>query len=214
MSFDANLNGNGNGNLNLNGNGNLNLNGNGNGNLNFDDNKVDDTVNDKVNVKVDISLTGTVGPAVNDLSHMHDISDSLIMPQSVTQTISNGGSDGTGAAGSEFNIDQINNLVNNGCVSDPSVSYEGGALALGDDPTAVGFHMDAKIDSGGSSISGSGLSGSNVTGASASGVSGTADAAITQSAFNQTITLGANIQFNSLSINNAGHDFTDNHHTG
>jgi hypothetical protein len=42
----------------------------------------------------------------------------------------------------------------------------------------------------------------------------TADAAVTQSAFNQTITMGANIQFNSQTIT-AGHDgFTDDHHTG
>jgi hypothetical protein len=40
-----------------------------------------------------------------------------------------------------------------------------------------------------------------------------ADAAVDQSAFNQTITQGANIQFNSQTIT-AGHDFTDDHHTG
>ena len=45
------------------------------------------------------------------------------------------------------------------------------------------------------------------------GVVSHADAALTQSAFTQTITTGANIQFNSATIQAAGHDLTDDHHT-
>src|SRR4029453_14392312 len=45
-------------------------------------------------------------------------------------------------------------------------------------------------------------------GNAASGISASGDAAIDQSAFNQTITQGANIQFNSITMNVAGDDFS------
>jgi hypothetical protein len=51
-----------------------------------------------------------------------------------------------------------------------------------------------------------------IDGASA-GVVSDADAALTKSAFAQTITMGANIQFNSATINASGHDLNDGHHT-
>ena len=51
----------------------------------------------------------------------------------------------------------------------------------------------------------------DVIGANASGAVSHADAALTQDAFNQTITQGANIQFNSMTIQAAGHDIQDSH---
>jgi hypothetical protein len=76
------------------------------------------------------------------------------------------------------------------------------------DPSDGGsFNMDAHIH-------GADVTANNSLGAldhASTGIS--ADAAVTQSAFNQTITMGANIQFNSQTIT-AGHDFHDDHHTG
>ena len=51
-------------------------------------------------------------------------------------------------------------------------------------------------------------------GGSASGAAASADASLTQDAFNQTITQGANIQFNSITMNVAGNDFEDSHDLG
>jgi hypothetical protein len=119
------------------------------------------------------------------------------MPDVVYQTLNGGGN--------QFNIDQVNNLVDNDHLSDPSVSFSasGGSDWGGGDPA---FNMDAHIH--GATVSTGSLG--NLDHAS-SGVA--ADAAVTQSAFNQTITMGANIQFNSQTIT-AGHDFQDDHHTG
>ena len=61
----------------------------------------------------------------------------------------------------------------------------------------------AKIeDAGGSSVD------ENDIGARAN-VSSSADAVLNQSAFDQNITQGANIQFNSITIQSAGHDLHD-----
>ncbi|WP_204307218.1 hypothetical protein, partial [Enterobacter hormaechei] len=60
--------------------------------------------------------------------------------------------------------------------------------------------MDSKID--------------DVAGNSATGAIASADATLTQDAFNQTITQGANIQFNSVTANIAGDDWTDSHNLG
>jgi hypothetical protein len=54
----------------------------------------------------------------------------------------------------------------------------------------------------------------DVIGEAASGVHASADAPITQDAFNQTITQGANIQFNSITMNVSGHDLQDSHDLG
>jgi hypothetical protein len=76
------------------------------------------------------------------------------------------------------------------------------------DPSSGGsFNMDAHVHGG--TVTAGNLG--NLDHAS-SGIAN--DASVTQSAFNQTITMGANIQFNSQTIT-AGHDgFTDDHHTG
>jgi hypothetical protein len=72
---------------------------------------------------------------------------------------------------------------------DPKVYYAGGD-----------FKMDSKID--------------DAIGDTASGVHATADTVLTQDAFNQTITQGANIQFNSNTMSVAGPDLQDSHDLG
>ena len=200
---------------NWNANGNLN----GNGNLNFNenenevenkvdnslDNKVDNdvennienTVNNEVNVDVDVkvdldlSADGLSSPVI-DLHGLECISNSLIMPDVVYQTLNGNGN--------QFNIDQVNNLVDNDTVNNPSVSFSGS-----------GFEMEAKAEGGESKVD---SDMGNVIGAAASGVASSADAILTQSAFDQTITQGANIQFNSNTMQVAGNDLTDDHHLG
>jgi len=200
---------------NWNANGNLN----GNGNLNFNenenevenkvdnslDNKVDNdvennienTVNNEVNVDVDVkvdldlSADGLSSPVI-DLHGLECISNSLIMPDVVYQTLNGNGN--------QFNIDQVNNLVDNDTLNNPSVSFSGS-----------GFEMEAKAEGGESKVD---SDMGNVIGAAASGVASSADAILTQSAFDQTITQGANIQFNSNTMQVAGNDLTDDHHLG
>jgi hypothetical protein len=70
--------------------------------------------------------------------------------------------------------------------------------------------MDAKIEGGESKIDGAHMG--DAVGAAA-GIHSSADAALNQSAFDQNITQGANIQFNSITIQAAGHDLTDHHDT-
>jgi hypothetical protein len=74
-----------------------------------------------------------------------------------------------------------------------------------------GFKIDAKAEGGDVKMD---SKIGDVIGDSASGVHATADAVITQDAFTQTITQGANIQFNSITMNVAGHDLADSHDLG
>jgi hypothetical protein len=222
-NLNGNGNGNGNGNLNLNGNGNLNLDGNGNWNDNNNHdtntnsntdinhlsndicndvtNTVETHVDTCVNVTANLELDSQPSAPVIDLHGLSNIHDSLIMPDVVTQSMGDG---------NMFNVDQVNNLVDNDTLSDPSVSFSasGGGVDWCGDPLGGGsFNMDAHIHGGTTYAGGLGSLDHASTGVSA-------DAAVTQSAFNQTITQGANIQFNSQTIT-AGHDVTvDDHHTG
>jgi hypothetical protein len=160
-------------------------------------NKVENTVDNKVNVDVDIDVDldlqadGLSSPVI-DLSGLKDIEGSIIMPDHVTQTLTGNGN--------QFNIDQVNNLVDNDYLWDPKVSYDGGD-----------FKMDAKAEGGDVKID---SKIGDIAGNAASGVNASADAAIDQSAFNQTITQGANIQFNSITMNVAGANLTDSHDLG
>ncbi len=164
------------------------------------DNKIENTIDNKVNVdvKVDLDLhaTGLSSPVI-DL-HGFSTNDSLVMPEVVNQTLTGGGN--------IFHLDQVNNLIGDTTVSGASVSYNGGGSCY-DHP---GFSMDAKITGGESKIDDAHMA--SAVGAGA-GIVSHADAALTQSAFTQTITTGANIQFNSATIQAAGHDLTDDHHT-
>jgi len=122
------------------------------------------------------------------------------MPDVVNQTLNGGGN--------QFNMDQVNNLVDNDTNSS-SATYTGGSGGSWHDPGGS-FSMDAKINGGESKIDGAHMG--DTVGAAA-GIHSSADAALNQSAFDQNITQGANIQFNSITIQAAGHDLTDHHDT-
>jgi hypothetical protein len=119
----------------------------------------------------------------------------VIIPDVVNQNLNGGNSNA-------FNIDQVNNLVDSDYLRDVKVSYDGGD---------GGFHMDAKAEGGDVKID---SKIGDIAGNTASGVIAHADATLTQDAFNQTITQGANIQFNSITMNVAGHDLHDSHDLG
>ncbi len=151
-----------------------------------------------VKVDLDLSANGLSSPVI-DLHGLDNISNSLIMPDVVNQTLTGNGN--------QFNIDQVNNLVDNDQLSGATVTYNGGGSSY-DHP--AGFSMDAKIDGGESKIDGAHMG--DAAGAGA-GIVSHADAALTQDAFTQTITQGANIQFNSITMEVAGANLTDDHHT-
>jgi hypothetical protein len=159
------------------------------------DDKIDNKVNGDVNVDVDLDLKadGLSSPVI-DLSHMFQNYGDAIVPQVVTQTLNGGGN--------QFDIQQVNNVVDNDWLSDPNVTYSG---AGGD------FKMDAKAEGGDVKMD---TKIGDIAGDTASGIRAHADAAITQDAFTQNITQGANIQFNSITMNVAGHDLQDSHDLG
>jgi hypothetical protein len=164
------------------------------------DNKIENTVDNKVNVDVNVDLDldlkadGLSSPVI-DLHHF-TATDSIVMPDVVNQTLNGGGN--------QFNIDQVNNLADQD-VNTSTASYSGGGSYPGS-----GFDMDAKIDGGESKIDGAHMG--DAVGAAA-GIHSSADAILNQSAFDQNITQGANIQFNSITMEVAGHDLTDSHDT-
>jgi hypothetical protein len=164
------------------------------------DNKIENTVDNKVNVDVNVDLDldlkadGLSSPVI-DLHHF-TATDSIVMPDVVNQTLNGGGN--------QFNIDQVNNLADQD-VNTSSATYNGGGSYPGS-----GFDMDAKIEGGESKIDGAHMG--DAVGAAA-GIHSSADAILNQSAFDQNITQGANIQFNSITMEVAGHDLTDSHDT-
>jgi len=164
------------------------------------DNKIENTVDNKVNVEVnvdvdlDLKADGLSSPVI-DLQHFSTV-DSIVMPDVVNQTLNGGGN--------QFNIDQVNNLADQD-VNTSSATYNGGGSYPGS-----GFDMDAKIEGGESKIDGAHMG--DTVGAGA-GISSSADAILNQSAFDQNITQGANIQFNSITMQVAGHDLADHHDT-
>ena len=163
------------------------------------DNKIENTVDTKVSVDVSLDLhaTGLSSPVID----LHGITanDALVMPEVVNQNLYGGGN--------MFNLDQVNNIIGDTKIEDPSVTFNGGGSS--ENPSS-GFSMDAKVTGGDSKIGDAKMG--DTAGAGA-GIVSHADAALTQSAFDQTITTGANIQFNSLTMQVAGHDLTDDHHT-
>jgi len=160
------------------------------------ENKIENTVENNVDVDVDVevdldlSADDLTSPVI-DLGQFHTYG-SVVMPDVVTQTMNDG---------NQFNIDQVNNLVDND-VNWSSATYNGGAGGSWYEPGAS-FSMEAKIEGGESKLDIEG----NVE--SRANVVSSADAAINQSAFDQNITQGANIQFNSLSIQAAGNNVSD-----
>jgi hypothetical protein len=197
-----------------------NNNDNKNGNWNWNDNKVDNDVDNKldndvdnkvdndihndvcntventvetkvdVDVKVDLDLDAANLSPVIDLSGISGITNSLIMPDVVTQNL-----DGNG---NQFNLDQVNNLVDNDYQGSASVSYSGCGFDM-DAKAFGGDHLDATVG--------------DIIGERAAATT-SADAILSQDAFSQTITQGANIQFNTIEMATAGHDFSDSHDLG
>jgi hypothetical protein len=204
----ANENGNLNGNLNANGNLNGNLNANENLNHNEVVNDIANTVETAVTVTVDVGVgvdAGACCPSdddVIDIESIQGITQSIVMPDAVSQTVTNGNA---------FNIDQVSNLTDNDTLSNPTVTFNGGGVDPDDwccdaAEAAGDFTMTATA-SGGTASSGIGDL-SNDYGTQSGVGAAAANATLTQEAFTQHIAMGANIQFNSLDIHVAG-DITD-----
>jgi hypothetical protein len=160
------------------------------------ENKVENKVNVEVDVKVDLDLSAFKQPVDNDvidIDSIEHIYGSVVMPDVVDQKL-----DGNG---NQFNIDQVNNLIDNDFLWRPEVSFDG----KGD------FKMEAKAEGGEAKIDDAKV---DIHGDGASigdSVTATADAIISQTAFTQNIVMGANIQFNQITQSVAGADFTDDH---
>jgi hypothetical protein len=200
---------NANGNLNLNGNANLNANGNLNGNANVNYNHNSNTVEVKVDVDVDVDATPQNDNDAIDIDYLaiYDLDGQLfINPDNVNQNASGDGNDVA------FNVDQINNLVDNdgayATVSNYALVGYGVAGTAGDgadeaEGTGIAFSMKAEATGGESSIDGV-----ESTVGDAREVSdladASADAAASNSAFNQNIVMGANLQFNQIDLQIAG----------
>ena len=210
---------------------NADVNLNGNANLNVNVNKTEVCVD--VKVKADVCATGETdnhqgGIDMGYLSiNVSEIEGILnITPEIINQTI-NGGGAGTNVL---FNLDQVNNLVDNdelysvsnaasgGSVNITDVKGEGGDISIGccpDDknhdggPHITGLDgIGGHDDSSGQGVqigSGNGAGSTNSTLVDASGN-------VSIDAFTQSIVLGANIQTNSFNMNNAGNDITVTDH--
>ena len=144
-----------------------------------------------MDLDLDLKADGLSSPVI-DLNHFQTYG-SVVMPDVVDQKMGDG---------NQFNIDQVNNLVDND-VNWSSANYNGGNGGSWYEPGAS-FSMDAKIEGGESKIDAGDIRGRVQTSSSS------ADAVLNQSAFDQNITQGANIQFNSITIQAAGGDVTDN----
>jgi hypothetical protein len=158
------------------------------------ENNIENKVEVAVDVKIDLDLSAL--PEDNDtidIDTIHHIYGSVVMPDVVTQDMK--------GDGNQINIDQVNNIVDNDFLWDPDVRYDG----KGDfkqDAWADGGHVkmdDTKVDIGGDG----GTFGDTLT--------TSADAVVNQEAFTQNIVMGANIQFNSIEMNVAGHNLDDDH---
>ena len=168
------------------------------------DNKVDNDVENKVenhvenkvetavdvDVKVDLDLDGwePTDDDVIDIDWIDDTTGSVIMPDVVEQKLEGGGN--------QFNIDQVNNLVDNDSLT--ATFNNTGSVTFDSSHSDGG---DAKIDDIRASVDG---------GRSSMGDVGTASADVSAAseAFHTSITLGANIQFNSIEMSVAGNNLS------
>ena len=166
-----------------------------------------------MNVKVNVDAescepptpAGPIDPDSIDIDSISQISNSIIMPDVVWQSVT---------TGNAFNLDQVNNLTDNDTLSSPNVSYNAGGLAddccysCGSDPNSVGdFTMSASAVGGTASASIGSLSGDD--GDFGSSGTAAAGASINQEAFTQSIVQGANIQFNSVEMTVGSGDALD-----
>ena len=160
------------------------------------ENKVDTDVDVDVKVDLDLDLDALSCPVDNDaidIDWIKDIDGSVVMPDVVTQTLNGNGN--------QFNIDQVNNIVDKDFLWDPDVTFNGKGGDLEFKAKAEGG--DVKIDDVKAEIGDDGTIGDTV--------SASADALISQEAFTQNIVMGANIQFNSIDMTVAGNDLMDDH---
>ncbi|HWP24996.1 MAG TPA: hypothetical protein VNL39_01470 [Xanthobacteraceae bacterium] len=168
--------------------------------------KIEDSFNEK-KVAIDSFNTTTTTDSHDSLLNLKDevlkiddsdLEGSVVMAKALGQDVSGAGDD------IAFSFEQVNNLVDQDKLWNPEVKFYSHA----DD--------DIKVDDGG--IGGSGfVQWANLSGGGtpesehhsgpqlANATEAIADAAINQSAFNQNIVMGANIQVNDLSIT-IGHD--------
>jgi hypothetical protein len=150
----------------------------------------------QVHADVDLELLAASlsGPVID----LHGVSanDAPMVPEVVNQAVN--------GDGNTFHLDQLNSII--GDTEIDRASYNGSSFY---DPTA-GFSMDARLTGGDFKIDEMQMAGAVGMGA---GVVSDADAALTRSAFAQTITMGANIQFNSATLQAFGRDLTDNRDT-
>jgi len=163
------------------------------------ENKVDTKVNVDVKVDLDLDLNHLAGHDNNDAIHIDQIKDidgSVVMPDVVNQTLN--------GDGNQFNVQQINNLVDNDHLSHPEVKFDGSSWGGDFKIIAHADGGETKIDDVKAEIEGNGTIGA---------VTASADAVNTVDAFTQNIVMGANIQFNSMTNEVAGHDLTDDHHS-
>jgi hypothetical protein len=179
--------------------------------LNTVENAVTNNVDVGVNVHLDLGLDSL--PSDNDLIdidqlHAENLSGALVnFANDIYQDVHGAGNDNA------FNIQQVNTLVDNDSISNPTVSY----AADGYDPSSVridswhhdpsGFSMVAHADGGHTEVGN--ISQHAPDSGSITGGNSSADAMISQEAFTQNIVQGANIQFNSADITVAGHDVMD-----
>jgi hypothetical protein len=166
------------------------------------DNKVSNEVDNKVNVDVDIDVDLKIDSPpedndVIDIDHLDmDEGMLLINPDEVDQKLDDG---------VNFNVDQINMLMDNDKASDSKVSFDV-EDSKADDKGSSGFtfSIDTKAEGGDAKIDDITTTLDDGTVGDIGGASSAADASV--SAFNQSIVLGANIQFNSLDAQFIGND--------
>ena len=149
-----------------------------------------------MNVRVDVDAEapepdGPIDPDSIDIETISGLTNSIVMPDVVTQSLT---------TGNQFNLDQINNLTDNDSLSSATVSYTAGGLAdagCWDDPNSVGdFSMTATARGGTAEAYIGSLTGDD--GDFGGAAAATAAASVSQEAFTQSIVQGANIQFNSV----------------
>ena len=185
-------------NCNVNGNLNCDTNANENANCNINANYNTSSTTVCVDVKVSDQICESPQQAAIDMSCLKidmPCNEGIVnlMPENIYQTI-NG--TGEGANNVVFNLDQVNNLVSNGSVSDVSngdlatVSCLSGGdtTGIGND-SYLGGSWDGKVGSG------------NGDGAA---FTQSLDSAGSVDAISQSIVLGANVQLNNLTF--TGHD--------
>lgn len=187
---------------------------NGNYNNNTNTSSLDNRLNNSINLAVNTPTTAPseIGNLNLDHLHLNNAGGSFfLMPDMGTQTLS--------GDGNLFHLDQVNNLVNNNTASDLSVglgiggteSPFGGFLS-----DASGGGVNASPDFNFSQVANSMGGTSNETFSnsgdhgSLTGAANAAQSTLGQEAFTQHISLGSNIQYNSLPVSLVGGDSLSN----